>query len=250
LPGGTVRSGRIPVRAEPDGWRLVPDLRALARSGDLARDLRDLARDLNRDLGKDRTLDRDLARDLGLRDARDLYRYPDRYFDRDLDRARDLRLTRDSARDLARAFERTDGRGQLGARRVVRSAVSLLAAASWLLPAANRGRYAEEYRAELWDLAQAGAGRIRQLRYAFCQLRNALRYDLRAAGARYREERPEACGPGGSRVAPRCCRGPARRACAGRAGLPRRSPARGDLLDHQQPRPFRQGGADDAGQAG
>ena len=25
MPGGTVRSGRIPVRAEADGWRLVPD---------------------------------------------------------------------------------------------------------------------------------------------------------------------------------------------------------------------------------
>jgi len=25
LPGGTVPSGRISVRAEPDGWRLVPD---------------------------------------------------------------------------------------------------------------------------------------------------------------------------------------------------------------------------------
>jgi len=46
--------------------------------------------------------------------------------------------------------------------------------ASFLLPAADRARYSEEYRSELWDLAQAGAGRIRQLQYALRQLRNAL----------------------------------------------------------------------------
>jgi hypothetical protein len=38
------------------------------------------------------------------------------------------------------------------ARRVVAAAVRLL-------PPADRARYDEEYRAELWDLAHAGAGR-------------------------------------------------------------------------------------------
>ena len=50
----------------------------------------------------------------------------------------------------------------------------LAGVASLLLPIADRARYSEEYRSELWDLAQAGAGRIRQLLYALRQIRNAL----------------------------------------------------------------------------
>ena len=58
--------------------------------------------------------------------------------------------------------------------RVVPGAARVLAAAVCPLPCGDRVRYAEEYRAELWDLAQAGAGRITQLQYALRQLRNAL----------------------------------------------------------------------------
>jgi transcriptional regulator with XRE-family HTH domain len=67
----------------------------------------------------------------------------------------------------------TPGRWR-GRGRVVPVADRLLAAAVCWLPDDDRVRYAEEYRAELWDLAQAGAGRVRQLRYALSQLRNAL----------------------------------------------------------------------------
>ena len=58
-------------------------------------------------------------------------------------------------------------------RRVAPSATRLLTVAARLLPPAERARYAEEYRSELWELAQAGNGRIRQLRYALRQLRSA-----------------------------------------------------------------------------
>ena len=86
------------------------------------------------------------------------------------------------AREAARALEaaavreaalRADVR-QLKARRVAPRAADLLAAAVRLLPTADRARYAEEYRSELWDLAQSGAGRLRQLWYALRQLRRVL----------------------------------------------------------------------------
>jgi hypothetical protein len=64
-------------------------------------------------------------------------------------------------------------RVQNDAEQLVPLAAGLLAAAVRLLPASDRTRYTEEYRAELWDLAQAGAGRIRQLLYALCQIRSA-----------------------------------------------------------------------------
>jgi hypothetical protein len=67
----------------------------------------------------------------------------------------------------------TPGRWR-GRGRVVPAAARLLAAAVCPLPDGDRARYAEEYRAELWDLVQAGAGRVRQLRYALRQVRNAL----------------------------------------------------------------------------
>lgn len=62
----------------------------------------------------------------------------------------------------------------LKTRSVVPSATSVLGVAARLLPADDRARYAEEYRSELWDLSQAGAGHFGQLRYAFCQFRKAL----------------------------------------------------------------------------
>lgn len=80
------------------------------------------------------------------------------------ERARLLNLARET---------NTPGRWR-GRARVVPLAARLLTAAAYPLPDGDRVRYAEEYRAELWDLAQAGAGRIRQLRYALRQLRNAL----------------------------------------------------------------------------
>lgn len=58
-------------------------------------------------------------------------------------------------------------------KRVAPPAVRLLSAVARLLPAAYRARYEEEFRAELWDLAQAGAGRLWQVAYALRQLRCA-----------------------------------------------------------------------------
>jgi hypothetical protein len=62
--------------------------------------------------------------------------------------------------------------------RVAPTAHRLLAAAR-LLPAGNRARYGEEYRAELWDIAHAGAGRCGQLAYAARQVMFALRSEAR-----------------------------------------------------------------------
>jgi hypothetical protein len=59
-------------------------------------------------------------------------------------------------------------------KRVVPSAAALLTAAARLLPAADRARYAQEYRSELWALAHSGAGRLRQLQYVLRQFRTAL----------------------------------------------------------------------------
>jgi hypothetical protein len=80
---------------------------------------------------------------------------------------------RDRALAHARALAYARARG-LRTVGVAPSAAGLLAAAAWLLPAADRARYGEEYRSELWDLAQSGAGRLRQLGYALRQLRRAL----------------------------------------------------------------------------
>jgi hypothetical protein len=69
-----------------------------------------------------------------------------------------------------------------GQRHVMPSVGCLLAAAAWMLPAADRERYAGEYRSELWELARAGDGRIKQLRYALRQLRSApsMRFAMRS----------------------------------------------------------------------
>ena len=81
--------------------------------------------------------------------------------------------------DLVRFLARTIAGGAVTQKqrrpgRVASSAADLLAAATRLLPAADRGRYAEEYQSELLDLAQCGAGRLRQLGYALRQLLRAL----------------------------------------------------------------------------
>lgn len=75
-------------------------------------------------------------------------------------------------------------------KRVARSAVRLLTAAACLLPAAGRARYAEEYRSELWELAQSGAGRLRQLRYALRQLFNVRRMGFALRSPRRRGAAP------------------------------------------------------------
>ncbi|GAB3657197.1 hypothetical protein GCM10027589_17100 [Actinocorallia lasiicapitis] len=62
---------------------------------------------------------------------------------------------------------------------VSRQARKLTGAATGLLPIEHRARYNEEFAAELWDLAAAGAGRRQQLAYATRQLVRALH--LRAA---------------------------------------------------------------------
>jgi len=80
---------------------------------------------------------------------------------------------RDRALAHARALAYARARG-LREAGVLPSAAGLLAAAARLLPAADRARYGEEYRSELWDLARSGAGRLRQLGYALRQLRRAL----------------------------------------------------------------------------
>ena len=63
-----------------------------------------------------------------------------------------------------------------------RSAIGLTEFAASVLPACDRDRYAEEFRAELQDLAQSGAGRLRQLLYGLRQIRGILqvRYALRS----------------------------------------------------------------------
>jgi hypothetical protein len=66
----------------------------------------------------------------------------------------------------------------------------LVVAASWLLPAALRARYGEEYRSELWDLAAAGAGRRQQLGYALRQFRCAVPLRFAVLSPRHRRAAP------------------------------------------------------------
>ncbi len=58
--------------------------------------------------------------------------------------------------------------------RLARPACGLTDAAALFLPVADRARYAAEYRSELWDLAQRGAGYLRQLLYALRHFRAAV----------------------------------------------------------------------------
>jgi diguanylate cyclase (GGDEF)-like protein len=73
--------------------------------------------------------------------------------------------------------------------KVTPGAVRLLAIAAQVLPAADRDRFAEEYRAELREIANVGLGRGRQLLYAARQLKAArqLRRELRAPHRRRAE---------------------------------------------------------------
>lgn len=78
--------------------------------------------------------------------------------------------------------QRPAGRRRLFVVLSALAASGLVGTAAFLLPAADRARYAEEYRSELWDLAKSGAGQLRQLRYALRQFLNALpmRFTLRS----------------------------------------------------------------------
>jgi hypothetical protein len=67
----------------------------------------------------------------------------------------------------------------LKAARPSRTASGLAGASTFLLPGADRTRYAEEHLGELWDVAQSGGSGLRQLLCALRQLRNAI--PLRAA---------------------------------------------------------------------
>ena len=64
-------------------------------------------------------------------------------------------------------------------KRVAPVAARVLTVTVRPLPAISRARYAAEFRAELWELAQSGASRRAQVAYATRQLRSAWR--LRAA---------------------------------------------------------------------
>lgn len=159
--------------------------RIQARSLDLARAPdRELAFDLVRDL--DRALDaaRALASSLTLAhlafagfSARHLLRVRDnaRALDRTLDpvrtqgrpRCRELRLDLAPVEDLllqVQAGLTQAGKGS--ALRASRPAQWLTKAAIRLLPAADRPRYCEEWRAELWELAVQRVPRRRQTAHA------------------------------------------------------------------------------------
>lgn len=177
----------------------LDDARDFARALDGARDRarardRDRARDLvfalNRALAPARALapDLDFALALALDLERVLNRALDRNSARNSDRDRALDVALDLARRLARDLDLARGEGEPAGLRRVRpgqaapSAGRLLAAAARLLPPADRGRYAEEFRSELSDLVAAGAGRRAQLAYAICLLGavRPLRAELRA----------------------------------------------------------------------
>ena len=122
------------------------------------------------------TLLNDLSR-VSIR-ARDLavVRQRDDESTRVINLVRDLNLDGNRDSDLAGTVQEQDREG-----RVAPSAGRLLTAAAKLLPAADRARYAEEYRSELWEIAHAGQPRRRQLHYASRQLVSSwrLRAELR-----------------------------------------------------------------------
>jgi len=128
------------------------------------------ARDRDPALAYAHTLVSDLNFDLGL----DIALYRSRVLTSALNNSGFIRTADvDLACALVRFLERTVRR-QHGAAWGTPVAGRLAVAAAQLLPAADRARYAEEYQSELWDLAQAGAGRIRQLRHVLRQLASGI----------------------------------------------------------------------------
>jgi hypothetical protein len=120
------------------------------------------ARSLADDLSRARGLADDLFRARGLADI--------------LARASNITFPSDAEADANR------NEPQRGRIVVARSAGRLVAIAARLVPASHRSRYAEEFRCELWDQAEAGAGRWCQMLYAARQLARAprLRAELQA----------------------------------------------------------------------
>jgi hypothetical protein len=94
-------------------------------------------------------------------------------------RARELAASREKARAAALARRKARVRPQRHARdaapRVGRlmalAAGRLTTLAAWLLPASDRGRYAEEYQSELREIGRGSRPARRQLLYALCLLR-------------------------------------------------------------------------------
>jgi hypothetical protein len=116
----------------------------LLRTIDLARDLsRQVAYELTREFAHDRNIAHELARDI------DSIRY--------------------LARDYIRRFPADDARNACAAP----AALRLVAVAGLLLPRSDRPRYVEEYRAELFYLADHGAKRWHQVSYSVRQLLRA-----------------------------------------------------------------------------
>jgi len=59
-----------------------------------------------------------------------------------------------------------------------------------LLPKADRARFGEEYRSELWDLAAAGAGRHQQMGYALRQFGCAVPLRFAVLSPRHKKAAP------------------------------------------------------------
>jgi hypothetical protein len=156
---------RACVRALANALEFDLDL-GLARAPVLADDL-DLGFTHMREviLGDNARRDREIITVHNL--ASDLIRYVARYFAGEIN----MTLNRPASQAVSGRQQRTCS--------IASSAGRLLAAAARLLPAADRGRYAEEYRSELWEIASTGTGRLQQVRYAVSQLARAAH--LRAA---------------------------------------------------------------------
>jgi hypothetical protein len=88
----------------------------------------------------------------------------------------------DLSRTVYRALDHSDAiRGDRETPQVLPVARRLVTAAVWLLPAADQGRYTEEFRSELWEIAHADVRRRAQMTYAARQVMSArrLRTELR-----------------------------------------------------------------------
>jgi hypothetical protein len=140
---------------------------------DLTRHL-DLAHHLARSLPADdftgellRTID--LARDLSRQVAYELTR--EFAHDRDIahELARDIDSIRYLTRDYIRQFPADNARNACAAS----AALRLVTVAALLIPSSDRPRFVEEYRAELFYLADHGAKRWHQVSYSVRQLLRA-----------------------------------------------------------------------------
>jgi hypothetical protein len=92
--------------------------------------------------------------------------------------------------DLVRTLPLDSDEGPGKATRVAPAAAGMLNAATRLLPAASRARYAEEFRSELWEIEQVGGSRAAQLAYAARQLRAVRRLRAGLRVPRHQGEMP------------------------------------------------------------